>query len=314
MKAKKHIISVLTPDDDPVGYALDWRYRTAEQWIDNSTNGLPANEVVKGWVKFLRCSERLPPQELKRLTRVRGWNQSTMGGLLKSLLLTNASYETIAERLGVEPGDVQLFEASFFNVRLESGELRPSLILNARLHADNPESSAAIRAALQAGDAGVCAFYGIAGSSGTHDVMKSIQSIAGQQLMRRLVNNQVDTKDLVRIHQIGAMRQELVGESEELQGLQAFADFVLKATMPKLMPPSTPAGSLEKMKADSDRMRKSQANIAAFGDKESPKSPKGKTRAAPFDERRQTEQFKRDMQDMMIRGADGNPVPALAAV
>lgn len=315
MNAPASKAPVVTPDEDPAGYALDWRYQTAAALSGNPpVKGETADDVVAAWLKFMRQDKRLPAAERERLTRVQGWNNGAMGVLLRALLLTETGYGEVAGRVGVKSEDVRLFERSFFDVRLPSGELRPRLLLNARFSTGDGSVSLPIRAALQAGTAGVEASFGIGNAQGGHHDAKAasqaIRALAGQQLMTRLLGGRVETKDLVRIQQLSVMEEAAAGavSESETQAVELLHK-MLELCKPERVPVEDYAQHI-RGKTHADSQRAAQSTVDAFGAKGGAAPLKKPADYDPVKEKRKTANYQRDIQDLRVAGPDGKPVLA----
>ena len=181
-----------------------------------------------------------------RLALVESWPDASMAGVLQPMLLTDLNYTAIAADLGgLDAEAVRLYEMSFFNVRMDDGQLRPKQVLFAKFMANDGAWSDVHRAALLCGRDGL---HDALGLLPTRDkdkqrneaTARATQAMAGQELFRRMLRGEVDTRDLLKIKQIQLDAQRLQHELQTQEGSESEAmglvRKILELTAPKLAP------------------------------------------------------------------------------
>jgi len=316
----KKAAAIIIPDMDPINYDLDWRYRTAMQLAGRKPAGKKApaentDAVVAGWVRYLANDTKLAPAIKKSYQTVLLWAQSAMGEVLKPRLLTDESYEAIAETLGLDADTVALFEKSSFNVRNDAGDLRPLPLLHKRFIGSDPSPNPEIVAALQAGAFGLDAVLGIPSSAGTLNRSRDaemLRSMAGQQLAVRMLRGDLKTRDLIVVAQIVAeasdekSAQDGYYEAEYMRVMTTLLDM----KKPKRVPVEAYAPHLdETMEAEANN-RAAQGKLDAYGTKGGAMPVKGGAAFEPTDLIKNSERHKRDAQDLVVSGGGLQSVKA----
>jgi len=236
----------VTPADNPIFFPLDWRHQVASHWAGERRMVKNSDEVVTLWIRHIRGDRRLSRAQRDRLSTTEEWTDSPMAGVLQPMLLTDLNYEAIAADLGgLDAEAVRLYEMTFFNVRTDDGQLRPKHVLFAKFMSNDGAWSDVHRAALLCGRDGL---HDALGLLPTRDedrlrneaTARATQSMAGQELFRRMLRGEVDTRDLLKIKQIQLDAQRLQHELQTQEGSDSEAmglvRKILELTAPKLAP------------------------------------------------------------------------------
>lgn len=119
MKVGSHVIP--TPADDPLGYALDWRWQLAQAAVEATDGRVYLHDAdARALVQYLQRRHKWPlrdGEKPNRFDRVVGWKDSQAGALLDAFLLAADTYQTVAVELGLPVEEVVLYARLFLDVR-----------------------------------------------------------------------------------------------------------------------------------------------------------------------------------------------------
>jgi len=271
---------VVLPSEDPVFFDLSWRYKLADAAIRQKTrsalpSGLRKDPVISLWSRFLRDPSKVSRAARLKCEQVFLWRNSQIAALLEPLLMCDCGFETIAADLGgLDPALVAFYANSFFAVRTEAGEVRPVHLLRARfdeeLRTANPEELPVIlkRSALVGGRALLMCSWNVqrsqAGTDNTKSDPDTIKALVQNELMQRVVQGRVPTRDLVRIEQLQVARERLEFETRPPE-YEDEARKVMLRILSLIVPPKAPPPPVDEDAYNSGLHARLQAekNIAA---------------------------------------------------
>jgi hypothetical protein len=220
------------PAEDPVGYALDWRCQIATVIAAGNQADVPPeirNDAdIQAWAHYLQRQAKRPAKSDQRYQRLAAWHAgSPIKGILEAMLLTEADYAAIGESLDIGPEDVRLYQTIFFDVRDEQGKLKAPHLLRVRFPAEGrdggpvPPPMTVLREAALTGGRGMLDSLlqrQQAGSTKAPKPDEAIDRLVQQELLRRLLGGQMQTRDLVRLRHVGLVAQQVQAKVAERTG------------------------------------------------------------------------------------------------
>lgn len=239
---------IRTPDEDEMGYELNWRWRMANALADmTNVGGQPQSVQDPDVRKLVRHLTQAPHRKLDAVTRVLRWNGTGTGALVEAFLIAAETCEEAAAELGVDVRDVILYSCLFFDIRDDSGALRQTVMLRLKselLGAEINDAAARLRnVALTGGIFGLRRFlcveqqHAAAGEPSLDDMVEA-------ELKRRLVAGDMRTGDLTRLQANAIARERLRREADGGRGPQLVESlkvvkFVLGLTAPQMVQPDS---------------------------------------------------------------------------
>lgn len=205
-------IEITTPADDPMGFALDWRYRVAGA-AERMLPQMGRDPDLKA------CYQHLHQRPIPAFERIVGWHGTMTGQLVEAYLVTGSPVEAIAVELGLAAPDVRLYGQIFWAVRdtLDRPLQGVLLRLRAALPREPKEDDRLMRAALLGG------LEGLRGQLGTSKPGSDLSAIVEQELTRRAMGGELRTGDLIRLrgHELMLKKMEIDSRDERVQDQSA---------------------------------------------------------------------------------------------
>lgn len=242
---------ITTPDEDPVCYPLDWRWRMASvlesMGNDRAKSTFAMDTHVRKLVRHLTLGNKRKSDAVPKpgaLGRVIGWHDTIAGALVESFLLACETTGQAAGELGIDSDDVGYYSALFFDIRDEGGSVRPAILMRIRaelLSMEAPDMAARLRkAAITGGIAGLRRLL-YAGKISAVAEEPTLDDMVENELKRRLVAGELRTGDLTRLQANLIARSRL--NREEDDGKQQLRDNIrvmqniLSLTAPLMVKP-----------------------------------------------------------------------------
>lgn len=266
---------VVTPQEDPAGYTLDWRRRLA---VASTATRLPAQYAkdpdLRAYLTHLRQRVRYPLEldaKPNTIDRIDGWQGNETGGLLAAYLLTTAPYTVIAQELGLDAGEIRLYGSIHWSVRDDDHPISGVLIrLRAALPREPGDDDRLIRAALLGG------LEGLRGQTGAR-AHSDLSVMVEQELSRRVVAGEMKTGDLIRLRSHDLMLKKIEldsreGQQQDQDATRLLLD-LLNQTAPRMKPiDQTPeqiqaADTLLRARIDSQRLATGIGVVEAGGER-----------------------------------------------
>jgi hypothetical protein len=271
-------------------YDYDWMHQVAKCLADvpEAANDMPdeirSNQFIMQDKEFLQQAQRaIMAPKLKVHAALLAWheagNVSHLRFRLEPLLLTGATFETIAADLGgkgITPEVIQLYERLYFNVREDDGSLTDSSFI--RMRASLPENGT-IGATTEQDIVwkNVASLFGYTGLvllwqmpnphaqvSDDQFVLDELRRAAQAILMENMVRRQINNFDLNAhlSHYIDYKRMMHDTGTTQQVGMEADVLALFQAFAPKMLTVSTEVDKLDK-KTDALQARmKAQAAIS----------------------------------------------------
>ena len=195
-------MNIITPEDDPIGFHLDWRHRTAMA-AEKMLPGMARDPDLKAYYQHLHCR---PNPAFKRIA---GWHGTVTGQILEAYLVTRSTVEAIAEELGLAAVDVQRYGHLFWAVRDHD---MPKKGVLARLRAalpSQPGEARLLRAALMGG------LEGLRRQLGSPEQGAELSAMVEHELARRVMAGELRTGDLIRLRGHDLMMRKIELDSRD---------------------------------------------------------------------------------------------------
>lgn len=196
---------IITPCDDKIGYALDWRSRIVDAVIATGGDKLPKEfKRDTAMASLLACMQGTSKPDAYCLDAISIKASPMMSRVVEAFLLTRSTIAQICEETGLS--GVSFYELLYFNVRNRSGDplqsqiLRLGLELEASKEPSTPTEriDRALKRAAIDGDVQLLRSYLPQRRTGI-----STGSFAGtlvqRELMRRLLRGELSTGILVKL-------------------------------------------------------------------------------------------------------------------
>lgn len=243
---------IRTPDEDRIGFDLNWRWRMANALADLESAGARApiatDPDVRKLVRHLMLRRKSNPNvavKLDAFDRVIAWHGTQTGALVESFLIGAVTCEEAALELGIAVADIRLYSCLFFDLRDDEGLRRPAIIM--RISADlqtmeAPDIAALLRkVALTSGIHGLRRFLNT-GQQHRATEEPTLDELVEAELKRRLVAGELRTSDLTRLQANQIARQRLISETAAGKGPQLVeslkvVQYVLGLTAPTIVHP-----------------------------------------------------------------------------
>ncbi len=243
-------VNIRTPDEDPLGYDLDWRWQMAKALVDLESTGekapLAADADVRKLVRHLMLRRRVGAIcKPDAIDRVIGWHESDARALIEAYLIGAVTCEEAALELDIAAADLRLYSCLFFDLRDDAGSIRPAIImrLSAEIQAiEVPDIAARLRkVALTGGTHGLRRFL-CAGQTRKSVGEPSLDELVEAELKRRLVAGELRTGDLTRLQANAIARERMLKETDAGKGPQLIeslkvVQYVLGLTAPAMVRP-----------------------------------------------------------------------------
>lgn len=239
--------TIITPMDDPVAYALDWRHRVAMAAHVAETDKvaipvrLAKDHDLRDYAAHIRFRHRHPMSNAETprpFDRVVQWHGQATARLVAAHLVTPATCQDIASDLGLTAEDVQVYGRLFHDVR--DPQDRPIRGVLARLRMDaagNPANvDALMRTALTAGVTGLRTALGTVVA---HNDCDFVDRLVEQELARRVMTGRMQDRDLIRLQANALLRERIAveaqsGNRDDVEGVR-WAMELLGATAPHMV-------------------------------------------------------------------------------
>ncbi|MBN1670633.1 MAG: hypothetical protein JXR37_06350 [Kiritimatiellae bacterium] len=273
---------ITTPFDDSSSYAPDWRHQIAQAVAGQTGPArlppeLKKDEDLKAYVAYLQKKRKpssRPNGAAGRYRRLIAWYDGAPAKhFIEPLLLTEASYTTITQELGVEKEDVRLYERLFFNIRDQDGNLTASHLLKRRfafgeaLHSepDADEHTVWRMVAITAGYRGLQAVWGTVSWAEHADPDDVIHALVTNELVRRLLLGNMRTSDLTRLSGNHVMRERMLHETGQRSNDSAAAwklvTQLLQTAAPTVVKPDSAPETITKQQEALKAKLDAQQNI-----------------------------------------------------
>ena len=242
MKVGSHVIP--TPTDDPLGYALDWRWQLAQAAVEATDGRVYLHDAdARALAQHVQRRQKWPlkdGEKPNRFDRVVGWRDSQASALLDAFLLAADTYPTVGAELGLPANEVALYARLFLDVRDEQGRTRPAILMRLQADLQDQEDAPAAmlrRIALTGGIHGLRRVLHAAATAPTAE--PGLDQLVEAELTRRLHAGELRTGDLVRLqaNAIARQRIELDKKHDQPQWQQGMelVRYVLGLTAPDIV-------------------------------------------------------------------------------
>lgn len=259
---------IRVPDEDPVGYEPDWRFRLASRLAE--TGGVHAGdaEVRKLTMHLKAKAQRRTAWKPTQLDRVLAWRDSETGTLIEAFLAAAPTPAAAAAELGLAAEEVVLYARLIFDIHDGSGTVSPAVLMRLRAEADaNPAEDGRARLMKVALASGLNGLRRLLRPIADDGEEQPLDDLVEAELRRRLVAGELRNGDLVRLQANAVARRRLDletkgGANAEAAEALEVACRILSLTAPAMV---RPEADTEREKATDLALRdkfEAQANIA----------------------------------------------------
>ena len=273
MKIGDRVIRV--PEEDPLGYEMDWRWQVAQAVVEAAGGGripwaLVQDADARALVQHLQHRKQHPLKDgdtPRQFDRVGAWRDSPGAALIEAFLLASDSYADAARELGIPPEDVRLYARLYVDLHDDQGKRRPAVLMRLRGTPDvpdEPDMAARLRrVALTGGVHGLRQLL----QAATLAAAPTLDEMVEQELKRRLVAGELRTSDLTRL-QANSIAKQRVAQEQEGDDLRETEGWAYARKLLALMAPHVVSQrkTAEETAASTEVIRariESQRNVAA---------------------------------------------------